>query len=156
MNRIHPPRFLSSNVRYGKNNKLTSKKISDAILITTELWIEDPERVYIDAGVTTAKKGFRWITTWELNKHYLSTKIMDEKGGSVGTYWDITSPVKKNQESFEAYDWYLDIFVTADGVAHTLDEDELDLAVSQEYITNEEAKVAKGTLDELISLIAEK
>lgn len=149
-NSIHKPYLLSSKIKFEKNNILASKSISDFILETTEAWIENPGRPYVDAGVTTAKKGYQWITTWEQNKQYITTKIVDENGRLVGIYWDVTSLVNKNGESFQAYDWYLDIFVAFDGIVHLLDEDELDLAVKQGFLSNKEAQIARKTANEIV------
>lgn len=148
--KIHPPRFLSSNTKFGKKNKLEVKKISNSTLITTETWMEDPERAYVDAGVVTAKKSYRWITTWELDKNNISTKILNEQGKLVGTYWDITSPVNKDGETFKAYDWYLDVFVTPDDKIYLLDEDELKMAVEQGHLNEKEAALAKKTAGDII------
>jgi len=148
---IHPPRFLSSNTKYGETNKLVVMHISNSICVTTEIWLEEPERSYVDAGIVTAKKSYQWITTWNLNRNYISTKILNEKGKLIGTYYDITSIVNKKGEEFEADDWYLDILVTSDGKVHLLDEDELQMAVEEGYLNEKEANLAKKTANEILN-----
>lgn len=143
MIKIHKPHLIQSNVAYGNGNKVNQDVISETTIISTEYWINEPVREYIDAGVITAKKGYAWITTWELGKNYISTRILDENGNLVGIYWDITSQVKKTNEHYEAYDWYLDVFKTADKKVFILDEDELEKAVLAGFLTQSKAEIAR-------------
>lgn len=139
---INKPHLIQSNVAYGEDNTITEQVISDIITISTEYWTKEPTRKWIDAGVVTAKKGFKWITKWELGKNYISTKILDTNDNLVGTYWDITSEVTKENGHYQAYDWYLDVFRTAGNHAVVLDEDELVEALEAGFLTKNEVEIA--------------
>jgi len=142
---IHKPSLIRSNAITATGNNITIKIISDREVFVTEEWLKKPDRTWLDAGIITAKKGFKWIIRWELGKNYITTKIINEKSGLVGFYFDITSQVMKVEKHFQAYDWYLDIFKITDKRIVFLDEDELELALNKRYINSEQAQTAKKT-----------
>lgn len=145
MSKIDKPHLIQSDIPFGKKNKISQKVVSNKVLISTEYWISEPTRKWIDADVITAKKGYKWVTKWELSKHYIVTEIFDEKEKLVGVYWDITSQVQKINGQYQAYDWYLDVFKISDSRVVILDENELEQAFMAGFISDKEMAVAKRT-----------
>lgn len=149
MVKIHTPHLILSNVVNGDRNKITQEVISETMTLSTEYWTNEPTREYVDAGVITAKKGYTWITKWELGKNYISTRILDESGNPVGIYWDITSQVEKLNGHYQAYDWYLDVFQISNSKTVVLDEDELTEALQAGFVTQSEAEIARKNAQDI-------
>ena len=150
LKRLHKPQLIQSDIPYGEGNVITQEIVSDKEMFVTEYWEKKPSREWIDAGIYTAKKGYKWTTRWKLGKNYITTKILNENGELIGFYWDITSQVKKINKQFQAYDWYLDIFKISDKKIVLLDEDELEQALKIGFITKEQAETAKKTAEDII------
>lgn len=151
--KIHKQHLIQSNTPHQEENTITQEVVSKDTHISTEVWESEPTREWIDAGVVTAKKGYKWITKWESGKNYITTKIIDEKDNLVGFYWDITSQVIFSNKQFQAYDWYLDIFITPNNEIFLLDEVELELALEAKFIDKDQARIAKETAKDVIKNI---
>lgn len=133
----------------------TTKEIrflSSNSAITTETWNEIQEP-WSESGVIIAKKGYKWITKWEEGQNYIITKIIDVDGGIVGYYCDISSRVKKLSEGFELFDWYLDVWQENQKEATILDGDELEEALKADYISEEDAEIARNSAKFLIEML---
>jgi predicted RNA-binding protein associated with RNAse of E/G family len=145
MSPIHPPKKMISAVGLGLTSLgNTSEFLGNDVIITTKQW-EEIEKHWTQGDTVIAQEGYKWITSWELNKPYLLTKILDAQNNLVGIYCDICSPVQREGISFICYDWYLDVWKTATKPSELLDEDELASALEQNYLTPKEAQIAKAT-----------
>lgn len=149
---IHPPKQLSSKKGWGPKSSLVEECISTKLLITTETWGQI-EEVWNIGPTIIAKPGYKWIIRWETGQNYVITKFVDETGQIAGIYCDLCSPVKKNDDGYEAIDWYLDVWQPAGEQPRLLDEDELELAMSVGYLTSAQAELARSTAEQLIGIL---
>jgi len=112
------------------------------VIITTEVWGRIPEP-WQESGTIIAEEGYTWQTWWERGKPYLRTEFSDSSGALVGTYYDITSPIREDKGTFVCEDLYLDIWHVANGKPVLLDEDELREAVAEVSYTVEGGQDSK-------------
>jgi len=151
--KIHQPKYITSQQGMGLPNTTKSAELIDAnTLVTTEIWNE-MDKPWTQSGITTANKGYKWITKWEVGKNYVITGNIDDKGNLLSYYCDICSSVERNGDNFSFTDWYLDVFLPVGGVPEILDEEELEEALVAGYLTNEQANTAKVTADKVVSLL---
>lgn len=126
--------------------------VTPTIGITYETWT-NIEKPWTESGITIAAAGYRWVTKWETGKHYIITKIFDEQEELVGIYCDISTPITKTKKGFEFYDWYLDVWQEIGKEPIILDEDELEEALKEKYISTNNAKIAKQTARYLTNIL---
>ena len=127
--------------------------ISDDLVIGTETWnkLDEP---WSESGVTIAQEGYVWVTKWEVGKPYIITKFLNEAGELVGVYCDVSTPVKRNDNTFEFIDLYLDVWRETGQSPRILDEDELQDAVSASYISKKDADSALAVAKQLVQELA--
>lgn len=144
MKELHPPKKLISSIGLGLTDLgNNSDYVSSNIIITTKIW-EKLEKPWTQDETIIAQENYKWVTRWELNKPYLLTKIYNDSKELVGIYCDICSPIQREGISFVCYDWYLDVWQPKDSSPVLLDEDELEQAVQNKYLTDKEAQQAKA------------
>jgi len=120
--KIHQPKYITSQQGMGLPNTTKSAELIDAnTLVTTEIWNE-MDKPWTQSGITTANKGYKWITKWEVGKNYVITGNIDDKGNLLSYYCDICSSVERNGDNFSFTDWYLDVFLPVGGVPVTADK----------------------------------
>lgn len=120
--------------------------------LTQPLWVPDSPF----GPVLIADRGYRWLQIAPEGKHWWLTVMFDENGGLVQSYFDIT---RRNDltESENAYfiDMFLDVAIPAEGEPAVLDRDELDAALADGSITEEEHALALRTAEKLLRWYAE-
>ncbi|MEA4831236.1 MAG: DUF402 domain-containing protein [Oscillospiraceae bacterium] len=105
--------------------------------------------------VKIVDNGFRWLQFAPKGEHWWLTVMADERGKIVQYYFDITKENVLCEESSYFYDLFLDVVALPDGTVVLLDKDELDAALSENIITENEYKLAINTADILIRKIPE-
>lgn len=144
-------RTLDQDKRSSENPK-ELVRINSTTLLIIDTW-NTVDEIWKIKGTITRDVGYKWITKLESGKTYTLEKILDSKGNFVAYYCDICSPIKLANDNYEYYDWYLDIFRTNKGETFVLDKDEFEKGVVNGFLTEDEAKLAKSTLNKLLSLV---
>jgi len=146
----HRPKHLNSTEGLGVNTTKRIKYVTNNIGISIELWgeLSEPWR---QGETIIADVGYSWVTRWEVGKMYLINKFYDADKHLIGTYYDITRPVRRVHNGFECEDLYLDVWQEADKSPVLLDEDDLAAALMAGYITEEETDQAKELANQLLS-----
>lgn len=148
---IHPPKELSIKSGLGLKGKVSSKiEWQESVGILTEIW-DKLETAWTESGYTIADEGFKWVSTWEIGKNYIISKLYDKTGNHVADYYDITSTITRNNNDICCRDWYLDVWKPSGSDPVLLDEEDLTRAVDANYLSTQEAECARIVAQELIN-----
>jgi len=82
-------------------------------------------------------------------------KVYTPDGELVGYYCDIIRPPRRTADGLEIDDLFLDLWIFPDGRHIVLDEEELEEAQAQGWLTEELAARAKGELSRLIEQLSQ-
>ncbi len=99
---------------------------------------------YASGDVLIADTGYSWLQLAFKEQFFWATAMFNEKGEFLEIYFDITGGNNfEDMENPKFQDMYLDLVLLADGRIHVLDQDELDEALSQQEITEEQYQQAE-------------
>ena len=101
-------------------------------------------------GVEVIRNGYAMLYFAFIGENYDVLKVYDENGEFRGLYIDVLAYSKRNGNTLEMLDLFLDIFVFPDGRAFLLDEDELEMALSYGLIDRETFDFAYRVAREII------
>lgn len=122
-------------------------------LLTFDLVGKPGWLAYAGQRLLIADDGYCWLQYYPQDAHYALTATFDARDEFVYWYIDIVKAHGPGDDGIPWYDdLYLDIIILADGAIHVLDADELDEALSEGKITQEEWQLA---WDETNRLLAE-
>lgn len=108
---------------------LQIQKVTEPLLVSGE----NGEKVLI------ADKGFSWLQVAFREQFFWATVMFDSQGKFLQAYFDITAGnTFEDMENPKFQDMYLDLVLLEDGHILVLDRDELDEALEQKEITEEE------------------
>ncbi|AJC70958.1 hypothetical protein X802_01240 [Thermococcus guaymasensis DSM 11113] len=88
-------------------------------------------------GVEVIKNGYTMVYFAFVGKSYDILKVYDEEGNFKGLYVDVLAYTKREGNTIEMLDLFLDIFIFPDGRAFLLDEDELEMALDYGLVDRE-------------------
>jgi len=88
-------------------------------------------------GVRVIDNGYGMLYFAFIGENYDILKVYDEEGDFKGLYIDVLAYTKREGNTLEMLDLFLDIFVFPDGEAFLLDEDELEMALNYGLIDRE-------------------
>ena len=88
-------------------------------------------------GVEVIKNGYNMLYFAFIGENYDILKVYDEEGNFKGLYIDVLAYTKREGNTLEMLDLFLDIFVFPDEGAFLLDEDELEMALNHGLIGRE-------------------
>ena len=103
--------------------------------------VTEPLRVSGENGakVLIADKGFSWLQVAFREQFFWATVMYDDRGKFLQAYFDITAGnTFEDTDNPKFRDMYLDLVLLDDGRILVLDKDELDEALGQKEITEEE------------------
>ncbi|GAB6102315.1 DUF402 domain-containing protein [Thermococcus atlanticus] len=104
-------------------------------------------------GVEVIKNGYRMLYFAFIGENYDVLKVYDGEGNFKGLYIDVLAYTRREGDTLEMLDLFLDIFVFPDGEAFLLDEDELEMALNYGVIDKETFdfayRVAREILEKL-------
>ena len=110
--------------------------------------VTNPLTVHNESGeVLIADKGYSWLQLAFKNQFFWATVMYDADGEFMQGYFDITAGnLFEDMENPKFQDMYLDLVLLNDGRIQVLDREELDEALKQEEITQEQYQhtVAEG------------
>lgn len=104
------------------------------------------------SGLRLADAGFAWLTHFPDGAQHAVTTMFDAAGGVIQWYVDICRAHGLGADGVPWWDdLYLDIVVQPSGETLLLDDDELELALTHEYVTRAEYDLAWGEARRLLA-----
>ncbi|WP_297067451.1 DUF402 domain-containing protein [Thermococcus sp.] len=104
-------------------------------------------------GAKVIENGYNMLYFAFIGENYDVLKVYDEEGNFKGLYIDVLAYTKREGNTLEMLDLFLDVFVFPDGDAFLIDEDELEMALNYGLIDKETFdfaySVARGVLEKL-------
>lgn len=92
-----------------------------------------------DGDILIADKGFSWLQVAFKEQFFWATVMFDDQGKFLQAYFDITAGnTFEDMDNPRFQDMYLDLVLLGDGRIQVLDRDELDEALEQKEITEEQ------------------
>lgn len=106
---------------------------------------------YLKNGLCLIDNNYYIIEILYPNKHYTIRIFLNDKKEEILYYYDIIDKIKMDTRIMIPYyeDLYLDVIVKDDNI-YVLDEEELEKAFNEKYLTIEQYKLAKNTVNNLI------
>ncbi len=101
-------------------------------------------------GVEVIKNGYNMLYFAFVGENYDILKVYDEDGNFKGLYIDVLAYTKREGDTLEMLDLFLDIFVFPNGDAFLLDEDELEMALNYGLIDKETFDFAYSVAGEIL------
>lgn len=124
-----------------------------SLTIQSRLHLAQPHQV---AGRIIAASGYWAIWFVFKGKWFDIGKFYDESKNWLGYYCDIVKPIRRllsGSSTSLLTDLFLDIWITPDGEAYVLDEDELENAVRHRFISKSMAAQARSQVQMLMRKI---
>lgn len=104
-------------------------------------------------GIEVIRNGYTMVYFAFIGENYDVLKVYDERGNFRGLYVDVLAYTKRDGNTIETLDLFLDIFIFPDGRAFLLDEDELEMALNYGLIDKETFdfayRVARETMEKI-------
>lgn len=88
--------------------------------------------------------------TYFFDENFNLLAFCDEDGNLLGYYSDIGTPLIRTEDGYRMTDWFLDIWLDADGTLIELDLDEFEEAITQNLLSRIEIDRARTTFARLI------
>ncbi|AFL94304.1 hypothetical protein CL1_0089 [Thermococcus cleftensis] len=101
-------------------------------------------------GVEVIRNGYTMLYFAFIGENYDVLKVYDENGEFKGLYVDVLAYTKREGNTIEMLDLFLDIFVFPDGRAFLLDEDELEMALNYGVIDRDTFDFAYSVAREIL------
>jgi len=101
-------------------------------------------------GVEVIKNGYTMIYFAFVEENYDILKVYDENGNFRGLYVDVLAYTRREGNTLEMLDLFLDVFIFPDGRAFLLDEDELEMALNYGLIDRETFDLAYSVAGEIL------
>ncbi len=101
-------------------------------------------------GVEVIKNGYTMVYFAFVGKNYDILKVYDTEGNFKGLYIDVLAYSKREGDTLEMLDLFLDVFVFPEGEAFLLDEDELEMALNYGLIDKETFDFAYSVAREIL------
>jgi len=104
-------------------------------------------------GVEVIKNGYSMLYFAFVGENYDILKVYDERGNFKGLYIDVLAYTRREGNTIEMLDLFLDIFIFPDGKAFLLDEEELEMAFNYGLIDRETLDFAYRVAREILEKI---
>lgn len=102
-----------------------------------------------------ADDGYIWLNHIPVDKHYAITTMFNNNGEIVQWYFDVTKKVGVNDQGIPYFDdLYLDVVILPSNEILLLDEDELEEALRNKDITEDDYKLAYEEAEGIIKNIS--
>jgi predicted RNA-binding protein associated with RNAse of E/G family len=120
---------------------------SDLVILQHKIRASKPLEVN---GSTVLDSGYDAVWFVYRGQYHDIGIISDPTGRFTGYYCDAILPISDRNGDYEIRDLFLDLWITPDGRTTILDEDELEEAVSQGWISHGEALIAREEMDRMV------
>lgn len=104
-------------------------------------------------GVKVIDNGYTMVYFAFVGRNYDVLKVYDGEGNFRGLYIDVLAYTRREGNTIEMLDLFLDIFVFPNGEAFLLDEDELEMALNYGLIDRETFDFAYSVAREILEKI---
>ncbi|MDK2869444.1 MAG: uncharacterized protein PWP39_679 [Pyrococcus sp.] len=104
-------------------------------------------------GIEVINNGYKMIYFAFIGQDFDILKIYDAGGNFKGLYVDVLDYTRREGNTIEMLDLFLDIFIFPGGEYYLLDEDELEMAFNYRIISREKLLKAYETAERIISQI---
>ena len=101
-------------------------------------------------GVEVIRNGYNMLYFAFIGENYDILKVYDGKGNFKGLYIDVLAYSKRDGDTLEMLDLFLDVFVFPEGDAFLIDEDELEMALNYGLIDKETFDFAYSVASEIL------
>jgi len=123
----------------------------DVIVTSHTLW--GASKPLVIEGETVIENGYRAVFVEYIKEYFDVAMIFRPDGTFTGYYADINTPSRVADDGYWTKDLFLDLWVSADKSRITvLDEDEFQEAMDKNWISKEEAQMARAELERLIDM----
>ncbi|MGD8190975.1 DUF402 domain-containing protein [Brevibacillus ginsengisoli] len=148
----HSPRILEKKYR---QYVLTNEHFSGTVSLVQIEKVTEPGFIQInDENICIIDAGYEWLIHVPDHSAFVMTTIFNERQEIVQWYIDICEQIGKDEREIPWFDdIYLDIRVLPTGEVDVLDADEIEEALSQGVITNDQHEKAWKELNRLLALI---
>ncbi|WP_422660570.1 DUF402 domain-containing protein [Paenibacillus sp. EC2-1] len=107
-----------------------------------------------DENLCLANDGYYWMQHFPEGSNYCVTTMLNENKEIIQWYFDISKSIGLNEEGVPYWDdLYIDIVVLPNGDFYIKDVDELEDALNEKKIDEDDFLLAKNTLDGLLQEI---
>lgn len=144
--RLLGKRFIWENIKYKDFEGIVGLVILDKLR-------EPLEVSFFGNKVIIADVGYKRLQFAFLNKNFWVTAVYDNNDNLIEHYIDITKNNFLDNDNPYYEDLFLDVVLYNDGKTYILDEDELDEAVKEGIVKEDEYKLANDVLKEVIDYI---
>jgi len=107
-------------------------------------------------GIEVIRNGYTMLYFAFIGKNYDVLKVYDKNGHFKGFYIDILAYTRREGNTLEMLDLFLDIFIFPSGEAFLLDEDELEMALNYGVIDRETFDFAYTIAREIMGKIEKR
>ncbi|AAL81750.1 DUF402 domain-containing protein [Pyrococcus furiosus DSM 3638] len=104
-------------------------------------------------GVEVINNGYKMVYFAFIGRDFDVLKIYDPSGNFKGLYVDVLDYTRREGNTVEILDLFLDIFIFPEGEYYLLDEDELEMAFNYGIISREKLLKAYDTAERIIGQI---
>lgn len=104
-------------------------------------------------GIEVIRNGYTMVYFAFVGKNYDVLKVYDENGNFKGLYVDVLAYTRREGNTIEMLDLFLDVFIFPDGRVFLLDEDELEMALNYGLIDKETFDFAYRVAREIMEKI---
>ncbi len=101
-------------------------------------------------GVKVIDNGYTMVYFAFVGRNYDVLKVYDEEGNFKGLYIDVLAYTRREGNTLEMLDLFLDVFVFPDRDAFLIDEDELEMALNYGLIDKETFDFAYSMAREIL------
>ena len=101
-------------------------------------------------GAKVIENGYNMLYFAFIGENYDVLKVYNEEGNFKGLYIDVLAYSKREGDTLEMLDLFLDVFVFPDGDAFLIDEDELEMALNYGLIDKETFDFAYSVAGEIL------
>ena len=114
--------------------------------------VREPLKVAVGGRlVQIVGSGYYWLQIAPEGEHWWLTAMFDPSLRPLEYYFDVT--LENHLDGGESYfdDLFLDVVISPDGSPYLLDEDELDIALSEGVITKEQHTLSHRIADSILA-----
>lgn len=130
------------------------------LLVERATWKPDTpaEHLYARMGdsVATAGPNYIWFRFWLTDEQQLVERYFDANGVAIGTYIPICMPLTRRGQLFSTVGLILGLWADTEDQVTVLNEDEFDLAVSEQRLSPVEIERAEQRIRYLTTALAQK
>jgi predicted RNA-binding protein associated with RNAse of E/G family len=140
--------------RPGKPNQITFENLvsEDRQRLRTFCWLDTAvlprfQEIWVQAGLLLPDSRISAVRkTLFFQERFQIMELLDSNRAVLGTYCDISSPLSKQNDQYCYLDWFLDVWLSADGLPQVLDADGFEQGEQAGLLKHAEIEAARASL----------